>query len=125
MQKLDPNDIQLPFGLSPAKHRTRKPAARPSAKPSRKDERSDDIVIKSRPSPVKEKKKAIATSRIRELSDTEELEPIPMTPMTPIERPRNPSSSSRDRRKYEKLREEATLEEQRIRYAALDELQRL
>ena len=124
MQKLDPNDIQLPFGLSPAKHRTRKPAARPSTKPPRKDERSDDIVIKSRPSPVKEKKKSIASSRIREFSDTEELEPIPMIPMTPIP-PRNPSSSSRDRRKYEKLREEPTLEEQRIRYAALDELQRL
>ena len=130
---MDPNDIQLPFGLSPAKHRTRKPAARPSTKPPRKDERSDDIVIKSRSSPVKEKKKAIASSRIREFSDTEELEPIPMMPMTPIP-PRNPSSSSRDRRKYEKLREESfnergnsrpTLEEQRIRYAALDELQRL
>ena len=144
MDRLNPKDIQLPFGLSPAKHRTKKTTvttsiprpttSRPATSRHKKDERSDDIVIKSRPSPIKEKRKALVTSKMREFSDgpsdlsacanTEELEPIPMTQMTPI-MPSRKARDKRNREKYQRLWEQdmkAGIEEQRIKYGALEEL---
>ena len=134
MDRLNPKDVQLPFGLSPAKHRTKKTTvttsiprpttSRPATSRHKKDERSDDIVIKSRPSPIKEKRKALVTSKMREFSDTEELEPIPMTQMTPI-MPSRKARDKRNREKYQRLWEQdmkAGIEEQRIKYGALEEL---
>ena len=134
MDRLNPKDVQLPFGLSPAKHRTKKTTvttsiprpttSRPATSRHKKDERSDDIVIKSRPSPIKEKRKALVTSKMREFSDTEELEPIPMTQMTPI-MPSRKAHDKRNREKYHRLWEQdmkAGIEEQRIKYGALEEL---
>lgn len=134
MDRLNPKDVQLPFGLSPAKHRTKKTTvktsiprpttSRPTPLRHKKDERSDDIVIKSRPSPIKEKRKALVTSKMREFSDTEELEPIPMTQMTPI-MPSRKARDKRNREKYQRLWEQdmkAGIEEQRIKYGALEEL---
>ena len=134
MDRLNPKDVQLPFGLSPAKHRTKKTTvttsiprpttSRPTTLRHKKDERSDDIVIKSRPSPIKEKRKALVTSKMREFSDTEELEPIPMTQMTPI-MPSRKARDKRNREKYQRLWEQdmkAGIEEQRIKYGALEEL---
>ena len=134
MDRLNPKDVQLPFGLSPAKHRTKKTTvktsiprpttSRPATARHKKDERSDDIVIKSRPSPIKEKRKALVTSKMREFSDTEELEPIPMTQMTPI-MPSRKARDKRNREKYQRLWEQdmkAGIEEQRIKYGALEEL---
>ena len=144
MDRLNPKDVQLPFGLSPAKHRTKKTTvttsiprpttSRPTTSRHKKDERSDDIVIKSRPSPIKEKRKALVTSKMREFSDgpsdlsacanTEELEPIPMTQMTPI-MPSRKARDKRNREKYQRLWEQdmkAGIEEQRIKYGALEEL---
>ena len=134
MDRLNPKDVQLPFGLSPAKHRTKKTTvktsiprpttSRPTPLRHKKDERSDDIVVKSRPSPIKEKRKALATSKMREFSDTEELEPIPMTQMTPI-MPSRKARDKRNREKYQRLWEQdmkAGIEEQRIKYGALEEL---
>ena len=139
MDRLNPKDIQLPFGLSPAKHRTKKTTVttsipRPTTSRHKKDERSDDIVIKSRSSPIKEKRKALVTSKMREFSDgpsdlsacanTEELEPIPMTQMTPI-MPSRKARDKRNREKYQRLWEQdmkAGIEEQRIKYGALEEL---
>ena len=92
-----------------------KPEPRIGPRPKSKDERSDDIVIKSKPSPIKSKAQPIRT--MRELSDEpkhervhrrglcpepqmgrhrsrsdpelsdEELPPIPMMTMTPINPP--------------------------------------
>lgn len=134
MDRLNPKDVQLPFGLSPAKHRTKKTTvttsiprpttSRPATSRHKKDERSDDIVIKSRSSPIKEKRKALVTSKMREFSDTEELEPIPMTQMTPI-MPSRKARDKRNREKYQRLWEQdmkAGIEEQRIKYGALEEL---
>ena len=130
MDRLNPKDVQLPFGLSPAKHRTKKTSiprpttSRPATSRHKKDEKSDDIVIKSRPSPIKEKRKALVTSKMREFSDTEELEPIPMTQMTPII-PSRKARDKRNREKYQRLWEQdmkAGIEEQRIKYGALEEL---
>ena len=144
MDRLNPKDVQLPFGLSPAKHRTKKTTVttsiprpttlRPTTSRHKKDERSDDIVIKSRSSPIKEKRKALVTSKMREFSDgpsdlsacanTEELEPIPMTQMTPI-MPSRKARDKRNREKYQRLWEQdmkAGIEEQRIKYGALEEL---
>ena len=140
MDRLNPKDVQLPFGLSPAKHRTKKTTvprpttSRPTTLRHKKDERSDDIVIKSRSSPIKEKRKALVTSKMREFSDgpsdlsacanTEELEPIPMTQMTPI-MPSRKARDKRNREKYQRLWEQdmkAGIEEQRIKYGALEEL---
>ena len=130
MDRLNPKDVQLPFGLSPAKHRTKKTSiprpttSRPATSRHKKDEKSDDIVIKSRPSPIKEKRKALVTSKMREFSDTEELEPIPMTQMTPI-MPSRKARDKRNREKYQRLWEQdmkAGIEEQRIKYGALEEL---
>ena len=134
MDRLNPKDVQLPFGLSPAKHRTKKTTvktsiprpttSRPTPLRHKKDERSDDIVIKSRSSPIKEKRKALVTSKMREFSDTEELEPIPMTQMTPI-MPSRKARDKRNREKYQRLWEQdmkAGIEEQRIKYGALEEL---
>ena len=114
MDKLNAADIQLPAGI---RRRLRKQNMANKTQPQiprSKDERSDDIVIKSRPSPIK--RKPLPARKMRELSDEpkpkpkpepiplrpervhrhvsfradpelsdEELPPIPMMTMTPIQ----------------------------------------
>ena len=176
MSKLNGADIPLPAAIRQriAKRNTSdkpqpapkpkpepKPAPKPKPKPEpkrkpqigprpkSKDERSDDIVIKSRPSPIKSKAQPIRT--MRELSDEpkpkpervhrrvsftdklmrhrsrpdtelsdEELPPIPMMTMTPI----NPPVRDRKREKheYEQLKVETDMAQSRLHYGTLERM---
>ena len=130
MDKLNAADIQLPAGI---RRRLRKQNMANKTQPQiprSKDERSDDIVIKSRPSPIK--RKPLPARKMRELSDEpkpkpkpepiplrpervhrhvsfradpelsdEELPPIPMMTMTPIQPPIMPPVRDHKRDKRE------------------------
>ena len=125
-----------------------KPEPRIGPRPKSKDEKSDDIVIKSRPSPIKSKAQPIRT--MRELSDEpkperahrrglcpepqmgrvlfkadpelsdEELPPIPMMTMTPI----NPPVRDRKREKheYQQLKSETDMAQSRLHYGTLERM---
>ena len=164
MKKLSGRDIPLPAAIRQriAEQNTSdtpQPAPKPKPqiperkprigpRPKSKDERSDDIVIKSRPSPIKSKAQPIRT--MRELSDEpkpervhrrglcpepqmgrhrsrpdpelsdEELPPIPMMTMTPI----NPPVRDRKREKheYQQLKSETDMAQSRLHYGTLERM---
>ena len=124
-----------------------RPVPRIGPRPKSKDEKSDDIVIKSRPSPIKSKAQPIRT--MRELSDepkperihhrglcpepqmgrvsfkadpelisVEELPPIPMMPMKPIMPPVR--DRKRDKHEYELLRSDTDMVQSRLHYGTLE-----
>ena len=146
MDKLNAADIQLPAGI---RRRLRKQNMANKTQPQiprSKDERSDDIVIKSRPSPIK--RKPLPARKMRELSDEpkpkpkpervhrhvsfradpelsdEELPPIPMMTMTPIQPPIMPPvrDHKRDKREYEQLKAETSMAQQRLHYGTLERM---
>ena len=146
MDKLNAADIQLPAGI---RRRLRKQNMANKTQPQiprSKDERSDDIVIKSRPSPIK--RKPLPARKMRELSDEpkpkpkpervhrhvsfradpelsdEELPPIPMMTMTPIQPSIMPPvrDHKRDKREYEQLKAETSMAQQRLHYGTLERM---
>ena len=120
MDKLNAADIQLPAGI---RRRLRKQNMANKTQPQiprSKDERSDDIVIKSRPSPIK--RKPLPARKMRELSDEPKPKPKPErvhrhAPIMPPVR-----DHKRDKREYEQLKAETSMAQQRLHYGTLERM---